>query len=721
MTVRGAILRILEQVPTFMHLRRANIRAFCAALVVLAPALCRAQGYVSTVAGNGTLSYSGENIAATNAGLLGPQGLAIDGAGNLYIADGGYRIRKVDNNGTIATVAGGSRLGFSGDGGPATSATLQSVGIYLGIAADAAGNFYIADVQNHRIRKVDTNGTITTVAGTGQVIGSTALFNPSGVAVDGAGNLYIADTSNSRIRKLTPGGVSTVLAGTGTQGFTGDGGPGASAQINQPRGIMVDASGNVYFSDMGNFRVRKIDTAGTITTVAGSSSLGFAGDGGPATSARLNTPLGLALDSAGNLYICDSGNDRIRKVDPNGIITTAVGNGAPVEGFADGRLATATRLFAPKDVAIDAQGNLYFSDFGFNRVRKVTPNPPAISVLGNLTALSFAATAGAAAPPVQRVNVTSSGAALAITSSVAAVNGGSWLTATLSTGTTPASLTVMANPAGLAVGVYDGTVTVTPNGTQNIPLVVSVTLTVNAASPSATAPRLANGGMVNAASFAPAPAPIAPGSLVTIFGTNLSASTASAASLPLPTTMGGAQVLMNGRPAPLVFVSPGQINAQAPWELRGNTAVNVRVVNGGAASNTIVTTFASAGPGIFTIAPSAAGIVTHGSDGSLVTPAHPAARGEVLVVYATGLGPTANQPTSGEASPGGPLATLATNTIATVGGQFGTVHFSGLVPGFVGLFQVNLQVPNNAPTGNEVALQLLTGNQFSNTVTIAVQ
>ncbi|MEP7362434.1 MAG: IPT/TIG domain-containing protein [Acidobacteriota bacterium] len=708
-----------------MHLRSYFIRPVLACVLLLAPALCHGQGYVSTVAGTGANAYFGENLSAISAGLQGPQGLAFDSEGNLYFADGGSRIRKIDTSGLISTVAGSPtpapKLGFSGDGGPATEAALLGTGIYQGIALDTAGNIYIADILNHRIRKVDTNGIINTVAGSGQVLGTGSLFNPHGVAVDSAGNLYIADTSNSRIKKVTPAGVTTTIAGTGTQAFTGDGGPAASAAINQPRGIMVDAAGNVYFSDMGNFRVRKIDTSGMITTVAGSGTLGFAGDGGPATSARLNTPLGLALDGQGNLYICDSGNDRIRKVDPSGTITTAVGNGAPVEGFADGKLATATRLFAPKDVAIGPDGNLYFSDYGFNRIRKVTPNPPPVSVVGNVSAVSFVAALNQSALPVLRVNLTSSGTPLSITSTLAFQSGANWLTATLSGGTTPATVSLSASATGLAAGVYDATVTITPAGAQNIPLVVYVTLTVNPATIPPTAPKISTGGVVNGASFAAAPAPIAPGALISIFGTNMSTTTAGAASLPLPTALGGTQVLMNGQLARLIFVSPGQINAQAPWELAGSSSVNVRVVNSGVPSNTVTNNTGPAGPGIFTVAPTTAGIVTHGADGSLVTAANPAARGEIVVVYATGLGPVSNTPASGNASPGGPLARLIGQTIVTFGSsQFGTVLFSGLAPGFVGLFQVNVQVPAASPVGDNVQLQIIAGT-VSNTVTIAVR
>ena len=332
---------------------------------------------ITTVAGNGTFGFSGDGGAATHASLKAPVGVAVDAAGNVSIVDyANQRIRRVDPaTGLITTVAGNGSLGFSGDGGPATSASLANP---AGVAVDANDNLFIADSANHRIRKVDPAGTITTVAGKGSwgfsgdggPATSARLSTPSGVGVDAAGNLFIADFGNQRIRKVDPSGIITTVAGNGTRGFSGDGGPATSASLALPHGVAVDAAGNLFIADQGNQRIRKVDPAGIITTVAGNGTRGFSGDGGPATSASLAIPRRVAVDAAGNLFIADQVNQRIRKVDAAGIITTVAGNGT--RGFSgDGGSATSASLANPMGVAVDASDNLYIADSGNSRIRRV--------------------------------------------------------------------------------------------------------------------------------------------------------------------------------------------------------------------------------------------------------------------------------------------------------------------------------------------------------------
>ena len=355
-------------------------------------------GTITTVAGTGIptgfidgeggdpADDLGDDGPATGASLSQPNGLAVDGAGNLYIADEeNHRIRKVTTSGIITTIAGTGQKGFSGDGGLATSAQLEQP---AGVAVDAAGNIYIADTVNQRIRMVGLDGIITTVAGNGMVAfggdGGPAvdasLNFPEAVAVDGSGNLYIADTQNHRIRQVSLGGTITTVAGTGTASFAGDGGPPTAASLNFPTAVAVDAAGTLYIADFSNGRVRRV-SAGTISTLAGNGSFKYGGDGAAATSAFLDQPLGVAADSDGNFYIADTENHRIRKVTPDGTITTVAGTG--VQGFSgDGGLATSAELSAPRAVALDTNGTLYIADTGNASIRQVSPSGIITTVAG---------------------------------------------------------------------------------------------------------------------------------------------------------------------------------------------------------------------------------------------------------------------------------------------------------------------------------------------------
>ena len=351
-------------------------------------------GFIGTVVGTGTSGYTGDGGPAIDAQLYYPFGIAIDSGGNLYIADfGNYRIRKVTSRGIISTVAGNGVPGSSGDGGPATSAQLYA----LAVTVDSAGNLYIADHGDRyggsdRVLKVSLAGIITTVAGNGlpgfSGDGGPAiaaqLSDPAGLAVDGGGNLYIADSSNGRIRKVTPSGIITTVAGNGASGYSGDGGPATDAQLNFPDGIAVDRTGNLYIADNGNNRIRKVTPGGIITTVAGNGSFRESGDGGPAAVAQLNSPDSLALDGAGNLYIADFDNNRVRKISPDGIIRTVAGNGTYGYSGDDGP-ATEAQLKNPEGLAGDSAGNLYFADYYNNRIRKVSPSGIITTVAGNGT------------------------------------------------------------------------------------------------------------------------------------------------------------------------------------------------------------------------------------------------------------------------------------------------------------------------------------------------
>src|SRR5437588_374405 len=342
-------------------------------------------GQLTTVAGNGTEGFSGDGGPATSAALSGPHGLFVDRFGNIFIAETyNDRIREVvAATGNIQTVAGTGTYGFSGDGGPATNAELaQPTGVY----ADSSGNIFIADAGNNRIREVvATAGNIQTVAGNGTFgfsgdggpATSTTLNVPTDVYADGSGNLFISDTFNNRIREVVAatGNILTV-AGTGTYGFNGDGGLATNAELTQVTGVYVDSSGNIFIADSGNQRIRKVDAAtGNIQTVAGNGTFGFSGDGGPATNAELAQPTGVYADNSGNLFIVDTYNSRIREVDAaTGIIQTVAGNGT--FGFSgDGGPATSAeldlRVGFSNGITGDRQGKLLIAAVRNSRIRRI--------------------------------------------------------------------------------------------------------------------------------------------------------------------------------------------------------------------------------------------------------------------------------------------------------------------------------------------------------------
>ena len=348
-------------------------------------------GIITTVPGSGptgrgTGGFSGDGRSAAQASLSGPSSVTVDAGGNLYIADtNNHRIRRVGSDGVITTVAGSGLYGFTGDEGLATQARLASP---QGVVVDANGNFYIADTNNHRIRRVGSDGVITTVAGGERGLGDgglavlAGLFYPSGIAVDVTGNIYIADTYNHRIRRVDTDGIIAILAGTGTRGFSGDGGPAAQASLDNPTGVAVDAKGNVYFATSN--RIRRVGSDGIITTVAGTGAFGFSGDGGPATQASLNRPTGVAVDEKGNVYIADLNNNRVRRVGPNGLIITIAGMGT-YDSLGDGGPAILAGLWSPSGVAVDVSGNIYIADLNINRVRRVGTDGIIITVAGSRT------------------------------------------------------------------------------------------------------------------------------------------------------------------------------------------------------------------------------------------------------------------------------------------------------------------------------------------------
>jgi len=730
---------------------------------------------ITTVAGGG--SALGDNVPATSAQFSSTWGIAVDAAGALYIADlNETRIRKV-SNGVITTVAGNGTQGPGGDNGPATSAQLWNP---YGIALDRVGNLYIADSDNNRIRKV-SNGVITTVAGTG--VGgfsgdngpatSAQLYNPYGVAVDAAGNLYIADSNNNRIRRVS-NGVITSVAGGGSE--IGDGGPATSAQLG-PVGIAIDASGNLFVADRVSNRIRRISN-GVITTVVGSGSHGFVGDNGLATSAQLNNPWGVAVDSAGNLYIADSGNGRIRKVS-NGVITTVAGGGS---SFTDGGPATSSEL-GPKGAAVDTSGNVFVADSDNARIREivsssqstvgcqyaidrsaqsfgtsggsanvdvltntstcpwlvsnssnwitissgasttgsglltfaVAPNPNSGSRTGTIwvAGLSFAVsqsgvTCSLAVSP-RSVSVAAAGAtgsSLTVTANAPdcgwnATANASWILVSSGnngTGSGPVTYTVGINTGGLRTG------TITVAGQRVFVNQVAAGSSVSSLASINTA------GIVNAASFSP---PISSGGFVAIYGQNLADITTDWSSAitngKLPTSLGGVQVSINGKNGFIYYVSPTQVNAVAqPDTATGPVEVDM-ITNHGTVP--AIVNMVSISPGLFTFTLPAQGTVyadaLFNSDAAYVAAvgaipgvaSRPAQAGDYLLLFATGLGSTNPPYPVGQAlTTAYPVPDLSQVSVL-IAGQPATVLFAGMT--YPGLFQINIQVPNGIRAGDQ--------------------
>ena len=385
-------------------------------------------GRLSVFAGTGVAGFSGDGGPATQAELSFPTALALSSNGDLYIADSGNnRIRMVSPSGVITTVAGTGVAGFSGDGGPAPQAELS---FPTAIALSSTGALLIADGGNRRVREVSPTGTITTVAGNGTlglsgdggpatqaglseplgvaagpggiyvadawndvvrrilpsgVIETVAgaadgLQFPVAVALNAAGDIFVADWSN-RVIEVTPSGAARTVAGTGVAGFSGDGGPAVKAELDRPSGLAVAPNGDLYIADSGNNRIRMVSPNGIITTIAGTGVAGFSGDGGPAVKAELNDPEGLAIGPGGGLYIADSHNQRIREVLPGGAIRTVAGNGE-VGYTGEGVPALSAALNYPAGVALDSSGNLYVADDGECDVDEVS------AATGDLTTIA---------------------------------------------------------------------------------------------------------------------------------------------------------------------------------------------------------------------------------------------------------------------------------------------------------------------------------------------
>ena len=616
-------------------------------------------------AGTGAPNFSGDGRSAASAALTSVNDLAADLNGNLFIADG-VRLRRVDPSGVIATVAGDGYVHSVGDGGPATLAQLFQPSA---LTLDSAGNLFIADSGTARIRQVLRDGTATTLAGTGTPgrgaadggpAGNVALNTPMGVAMDASGNVLLADTYNHRVLLVTPARAIRTVAGTGTGGASPDGTLPLVAQLRGPRAVCTDRTGNLYIVDTSNHRVLRLPPGGSLQTAAGNGSKGSAGDDGAARFAQLNTPSACATDSAGNLFIADTANHAIRKVNPAGTISTVAGMGS-AGATGDEGAATAARLDSPRGIVVDDAGDLFIADTGNHRIRQVTPD----GVIHNMAGTGAAGFAG---------------------------DGG------------PAAGALLNGPQGLFLDGA-GDLYFADTGNNRIRRLVPD------AAPPAPVVQATAITVVNAISLRDGA--VAPGEIVTVFSAGLGPDTPSTGALDadgvLPTSLGGVEVHFDGTAAPLFYAQGGQVNAQVPYAVAGSETVSVEVRYKGKLVGAANVPVAPSAPAMFALATN--------PDGTPNAESAPAVRSTWMTFYATGEGLTDGRNVAGkpaEAPYPHPLLPIA----LTIAGVNAEILFAGSAPDMIGVLQINARVPGGFVAPGEAPVELTVGAVKAPPITI---
>jgi len=556
----------------------------------------------------------------------------------------------------VSTVVGAGKAGYTGDSGPAAASTLNEP---IGVTVDGVGDLYIADYDNSVIRVVTPDGTIGTVAGTGRAgfsgdggpATSAQLNNPTRVSIDAQGNLYVADAANNRVRKIAPDDTIITVAGNGHAGYAGDGGPALSAELDWPDDVVVDAAGNLYIVCNVSNVVRMVTPDGTISTVVGTGKAGFKGDGGPATSAELNSPTSVEVDITGDLLVTDQGNNRVRQV-TNGIITTIAGDGKA--GYTgDGGQGTASELHTPAGITLDGSGNLYIADRG-NDVIRILFNDGTIWTVAGDGSGGFGG------------------------------DGGTALQAQFN------------SPRKVAIAP-SGVMYVADCFNNRIRLLLST-------------PAVDSGGVVSASAFGGF-ASVAPGSWIEIYGTNLASDTRPWAGSDFngneaPLSLDGTSVTIGGKSAFVDFISPGQVNALVPSDVPlGQQEITVTNPVGTSASYAITVNSAQAGllaPSSFTVGGTQYVVALFPDGATYVLPpgaipgvtSQRANPGDTITLYGVGFGPVTPNISAGQIVQ--QSNTLVNSFEISFGGQLATVSYSGLAPNYIGLYQFNVVVPNVA-------------------------
>jgi uncharacterized protein (TIGR03437 family) len=759
-------------------------------------------GVIATVAGTGIRGSSGDGGAATGAQLLTPRNVAVDAAGDFYFSEfDGHRVRKVTPDGKISTVAGTGVAGLRGDGGPAVNAQLN---FPAGLAVDRLGALYIADSQNQRVRKILAAGVISTVVGGSP---STALETPVALAVDVAGTLYVADMSSAvhsytaagawtvvpglgaphdlavdlngdlyiadgvRIREVAAGQMQTV-AGDGYLHAIGDGGLATAALLSQPSTIALNAAGSLYIADTGTQRVRQVLPSGVIQTLVGTGVAGSAADNIAASAATLNSPLGVALDAAGDILIADTWNQRIRQVGADGLIHNLVGTGAVGLG-AEGLPPAQTQLNGPSGVCTGRGGTLFVVDTFNHRVLQAAPLPLVATTAGN----GSRGNAGDGGPArLAQLNQPSACAldsagnlfiADTLNHRIRKVDSAGTISTVAGTGAAgfsgdegPATAAGISAPLGVVVD-DNGDIFIADTGNNRIRQVTADGLihTIagqNAAGfagdggPAASAEIDAPGGLyldgagdlyfadtgnnrvrrLVPASAAPSPlvaltplsavsaasllpGPVAPGELIVVFGAGLGPESGVAGVLDssgvLANLLSGAEVRFDGVPAPVFYAQFGQMNVQVPYTVAGNAVTHVQALYQGIVSGSLDLVVVAAAPALFP--------VVVNQDGSPNSALDPTALGSILTFYATGEGLTNGPNVSGQAA-AVPYPSPILPVTLTVAGFPAQILYAGSAPGAVGLLQVNARVPAGfIPTG-PVAAELAVGSAVAPDLTI---